>query len=91
MKDVLNIIAWSVMVPIWILIWTIEGIALLFFGTNVFPNSSTWHPMNEFLASVVGQRLADSIAGVLLLIGAYFLFTLARNALGTATRRRERD
>jgi hypothetical protein len=91
MRKALSLAYYSVMVPIFILYSTVDGFALLLFGRSIFPGSSYWYPINEFLASIVGQRLADAIAGVALLATAYVLFGLVRGAFGKSVRRGTSD
>ena len=81
MRDALHLITYTVMVPIWLICWTIDGIALLIFGKNVLPESDIMRPVNELLASILGQRMADAVAGVVLLAAAYYLFMRVRDAL----------
>ena len=81
MKDALSLIYYTVMVPIWIIVGVIDGISLLFFGSNIFPPSVTFEPLNDLIASVVGRRMSDAIAGICLLGTAYYLGNLVRKAL----------
>ncbi len=91
MREALNLIAYSVMIPLLMVLWAIHGIALLFFGVGVLPASTMWHPIDELLASLMGQRLADAFAGALLLAFTYMLFRLVRDAFGKNFRKDKSD
>ena len=63
MRSSLDLIAYTVLVPIWIVALAVEGLSFLAVGDSLLPDSR-FHVLYELLASNIGERPASVAVGL---------------------------
>ena len=80
MMGAIRTIIYSVLVPIFILVFFIDGVALVAFGEPFFPDSQLY-PLYELTVAHVGRRVISLFVGIVFLAGSIFAALLVWRAL----------